>query len=117
MPAQVDAIYSRFVMHAMPEDAETRALNRSWHLLKSHGKLFLEFRTIHDPLMEKGDQLTETERMTDHYRRFIDFSVFCKKLTNLGFVIEYAIEKQGLATFGNDDPVVGRIVATKIVTN
>lgn len=115
LPVQVDAVYSRFVMHAMPEDAETRALNESWRLLKNHGKLLLEFRTIHDPLMEKGDQISETERKTDHYRRFIDFSAFCKKLTNLGFVIEYAIEKQGLAAFGSDDPVVGRVVATKVV--
>jgi adenylylsulfate kinase-like enzyme len=31
LPARVDAIYSRFVIHAMPEDAETRALEESWN--------------------------------------------------------------------------------------
>jgi adenylylsulfate kinase-like enzyme/ubiquinone/menaquinone biosynthesis C-methylase UbiE len=113
LPGEVDAIYARFVMHAMPEDAETRALHESWRLLKNNGKLFLEFRTINDPLMQKGDRLNATERITDHYRRFIDFKKFCVKLTNIGFYIEYSIEKQGLAAYGSDDPTVGRVVAIK----
>ena len=113
MPANVDAVYSRFVIHAMPEEAETLALKESWRLLKDNGMLFLEFRTTLDSLMGKGERISETERMTDHYRRFVDFSAFCQKLTNLGFVLEYTIEKRGLAAFGNDDPVVGRVVAKK----
>lgn len=117
LPSEVDAVYARFVIHAMSEEAETRALLESWRLLKNGGKLFLEFRTTQDSLMNKGDQLSETERITDHYRRFVDFSKFCLKLVSLGFVMEYSIEKQGLASFGSDDPVVGRVVAIKIVGN
>jgi adenylylsulfate kinase-like enzyme/SAM-dependent methyltransferase len=113
LPVQVDAIYSRFVIHAMPEEAETRALEESWRLLKAEGRLLLEFRTTLDPLMKKGERISETERKTDHYRRFVDFSTFCNKVTSLGFSLDYKIEKRGLARFGNDDPVVGRIVAVK----
>lgn len=113
LPNEIDAVYGRFVIHAMPEDAETRVLLEAWRLLKNGGKLFLEFRTIDDPLMAKGTQLSGTERITDHYRRFIDFKEFCTKLSLLGFNLEFAIEKQGLATHGSDDPVVGRIVASK----
>lgn len=113
LPNEVDAVYGRFVIHAMPEDSEARALRESWRLLRNGGKLFLEFRTIHDPLMAKGTQLGKNERITDHYRRFIDFKEFCAKLSGLGFNLEFAIEKQGLATHWSDDPVVGRIVATK----
>jgi ubiquinone/menaquinone biosynthesis C-methylase UbiE len=109
----VDAIYSRFVIHAMPEEVETLALKESWRLLKDNGMLFLEFRTTLDSLMGKGERISETERMTDHYRRFVDFSAFCQKLIDLGFVLDYTIEKRGLAAFGNDDPVVGRVVAKK----
>jgi len=115
LPREVDAVYARFVIHAMPEEAETRVLLESWRLLKNGGKLFLEFRTTQDALMNKGEQLSGTERITDHYRRFVDFSKFCLKLAELGFVLEYSIEKQGLASFGSDDPVVGRIVAIKTV--
>jgi len=115
LPSEVDAVYARFVMHAMPEDAETRALSESWRLLKNNGKLFLEFRTINDPLMAKGEHLNETERITDHYRRFIDFKKFCAKLADIGFYLEYSVEKQGLAAYGNDDPIVGRVVAIKMI--
>lgn len=117
LPNEVDAIYGRFVIHAMPEDAETRALRESWRLLKNGGKLFLEFRTTRDPLMAKGVQLGETERITDHYRRFINFKEFCVKLTCIGFSLEFAVEKQGLATHGSDDPIVGRIVAIKRIVD
>lgn len=113
LPNEVDAIYGRFVIHAMPEEAETRALKESWRLLRNGGRLFLEFRTTRDPLMSQGKQLGETERITDHYRRFVEFEAIREKLSRIGFDIEFAVEKQGLATHGNDDPVVGRIVATK----
>ena len=117
LPREVDAVYARFVIHAMTEEAETRALLESWRLLKNGGKLFLEFRTTLDPLMNVGEQLSGTERITDHYRRFVDFTNFCLKLAEVGFALEYSIEKQGLASFGSDDPVVGRVVATKVIGN
>ncbi len=109
----VDAVYARFVMHAMHEEAENLALAEAWRILKEGGLLLLEFRTDQDPLMHQGEMLSRSERVTDHYRRFINFESFCKKLQCLGFVIEYEIEKSGLAPFGNDDPVVGRVIARK----
>ncbi len=117
LPNEVDAVYARFVIHAMSEEAETRSLHESWRLLKNGGKLFLEFRTTHDPLIKEGEQLSVTERVTDHYRRFVDFQKFCKKLLDIGFKLDYSIEKQGLASFGNDDPVVGRVVASKLAVS
>jgi adenylylsulfate kinase-like enzyme len=117
LPNEVDAIYGRFVIHAMPENAETRALRESWRLLRNGGKLFLEFRTTQDPLMAEGTQFGKTERITDHYRRFIDFKEFCVKISCFGFSLDFAIEKQGLATHGSDDPIVGRIVATKRIVD
>jgi hypothetical protein len=101
----------------MPENAETRALRESWRLLRNGGKLFLEFRTTQDPLMAEGTQFGKTERITDHYRRFIDFKEFCVKISCFGFSLDFAIEKQGLATHGSDDPIVGRIVATKRIVD
>lgn len=112
-PNVVDAVYSRFVMHAMHEEAENKALDKAFSLLKTKGKLLLEFRTNKDPLMQQGSKVSESERVTDHYRRFIDFEKFCEKLSSIGFSIDYKIEKQGLATHGNDDPVVARVIATK----
>lgn len=112
-PALVDAVYSRFVMHAMNDDAENAALTKAYSILKRKGRLLLEFRTNKDPLMQKGEKVSDSERITDHYRRFIDFERFCEQLLKIGFSINYKIEKQGLATHGDDDPVVARVVATK----
>lgn len=113
LPQEVNAIYSRFVMHAMAEQAEDRALKEAYRLLDVGGYLLLEFRTINDKLMNEGKKLSVTERVTDHYRRFIDFEKFCNKVIALGFDLIYTIEKSGLASFGSDDPVVGRVVAIK----
>lgn len=112
-PETVDAVYARFVIHAMPEEAESAALRMAWKILKEGGVLLLEFRTIHDPLINQGEKVGDSERVTDHYRRFIDFQKFCEKLQNIGFSVQYALEKQGLARYGDDDPVVGRVVAAK----
>jgi hypothetical protein len=100
-------------MHAMNEEAEDKALLKAFSVLKNRGKLLLEFRTNKDPLMQHGQIVSESERLTDHYRRFIDLDKFCEKLLKIGFTIDYKIEKQGLATHGNDDPVVARIIAIK----
>jgi bifunctional enzyme CysN/CysC len=113
LPSELDAVYGRFVLHAMPEDVESKALREAWRLLKAGGRLFLEFRTTRDPLMNQGHQIGEYERVTDHYRRFIDFEQLRQKLVDMGFELEFAVEKQGLASFGSDDPVVGRVVATR----
>lgn len=117
LPNEVDAVYARFVIHAMPENIETLALEQSWKLLKEDGKLLLEFRTTQDPLMKKGESISEKERVTDHYRRFIDFTNLCEKLESIGFTIDFSVEKQGLAKHGDDDPVVGRVVAVKKTSN
>lgn len=113
LPNELDAVYGRFVVHAMPELDESKALMEAWRLLRAGGRLFLEFRTTRDPLMAEGTEVGEFERVTDHYRRFIDFKRFSRKLVELGFRLEFAVERQGLASFGSDDPVVGRIVAAK----
>jgi hypothetical protein len=51
--------------------------------------------------------------MTDHYRRFIDSQTFRNKLLLLGWEIVYFEESNGLAVFGDEDPVVARCVFKK----
>jgi adenylylsulfate kinase-like enzyme/SAM-dependent methyltransferase len=111
LPYVVDAVYGRFVLHAMPLDAEIRVLNASWELLKNGGRLFLEFRTDKDPLMKNGVYVSRNERFTNHYRRFINFADVCDRISKAGFLITYCTEKKGLATHGDDDPFIGRIIA------
>ena len=106
-------IYSRFVIHAMSLDEEIKMLNMSHKLLNKDGQFFVECRSINDPLSRKGDILSNTERIEGHYRRFIILEEFKQRLVQVGFKIMQSIESDGLAKFGEDDPVVIRIHAIK----
>jgi adenylylsulfate kinase-like enzyme/ubiquinone/menaquinone biosynthesis C-methylase UbiE len=110
---KIDFIYSRFTIHAMNETSENKFIKTSLQLLDKEGMLLLEFRTINDEMMKEGIVLSKFERMTDHYRRYIEYPKFLNKLSSEGFEILFSIEKQGLAQFGSDNPVVARVVAIK----
>lgn len=113
MPETVDVVYGRFVLHSMSLQDEIQALNFSYQSLKYGGRIFLEFRTDKDELMREGISVGLTERITDHYRRFINLGEFLDRLSQIGFVKEYCIEKSGLAKHGDENPIVARVIATK----
>ena len=108
-----DLIYSRFVIHAMSLNEELEMLKISYKLLKKNGKLFIECRSTNDPLSQKGEILSHTERVFGHYRRFIILDEFIQRLVQIGFVVVEAIENIGLAKFGEEDPMVIRVQAIK----
>lgn len=114
LPNEVDVVYGRFVIHAMHFEDEVRALQCAARLLRPRGRLFLEFRSDKDPLMQKGQVVGANERVTDHYRRFINFDEFCERLAIYGFSIDFRLERSGLAKHGDDDPTVGRVIAKKV---
>jgi bifunctional enzyme CysN/CysC len=111
-----DAIYSRFVLHAMPLQEEEQLLDVAHGLLQPGGRLYVECRSINDPMARLGEVISPTERIHGHYRRFIVKDELVERLTSRGFEIESVIESNGLATHGNEDPVVVRIIAGKKAT-
>lgn len=96
MDIKCDYIYSRFFIHAVPEEVE----DLFWNYIKRNTKNFLvEARS------DKG------AFDGDHYRRFINKESLENKLTKLGF--KYNIEEsQGLAVLGDDDPYVIRVLGS-----
>ena len=108
-----DLIYSRFVIHAMSLDEEIETLKMCYGLLKEDGKLFIECRSIKDPLSCKGESLSHTEKIDGHYRRFIILEEFTQRLAETGFEVIKTIENKGLAKFGEEDPVIIRVKAIK----
>lgn len=108
-----DYIYSRFTLHAINEDAENRVLAWIEKSLKDFGKVFFEFRSIKDEMLDEGIKLSKNENYTTHYRRFIGFEEFKQKLKKFNLKIEYEIESDNLAKYKDDNPVVIRIVASK----
>jgi len=108
-----DIIYSRFSLHAMTREEGDRFLTRSYDALPVGGLMFIECRSLKDPMALKGEVLSETERIYGHYRRFIkmgDLVIFLKKL---GFTVRSATEVQGVSKAGSDDPVLIRAILEK----
>jgi hypothetical protein len=64
-------------------------------------------------LFRKGELLSKTERVDGHYRRFIILDELLDRLQSFGFEIIEAVESNGLAVYGDDDPVVIRVCAKK----
>lgn len=110
---QFSIVYSRFTMHAVNQQAENKIMNKAFEFLPTGGLFMLEFRTINDPLMKKGKAISDTERLTTHYRRFIDATEFVQKCAKIGFKLKYFIEQDNLSVYKEDNPVLARIVLTK----
>ena len=108
-----DLIYSRFVIHAMSLNEEFEMLKISYQLLNEDGQFFIECRSTNDPLSQKGEILSRTERVFGHYRRFIILDEFIQRLVQVGFEVVEAIENIGLAKFGEEDPMVIRVQVIK----
>ena len=109
-----DIVFSRFVLHAMPLSEEIETLSICNKLMKTGAKIYIECRSINDPLARKGEIISETERIDGHYRRFIIIDELKDRLSTAGFKVLDAIESDGLATFKDDNPVVIRIIAEKL---
>lgn len=106
-------VYSRFSLHAMTRTEEGCAIAAAHDLLLPGGMFCIECRSINDPLARKGDVLSPDERVAGHYRRFIVLADLLGRLQEQGFEIAEQAESSGLAVFGDEDPVVIRVLALK----
>lgn len=109
-----DYAYSRFTIHAINPKQESMLLQAMYQAIKPGGKFFIEVRSVHDPLYGKGQPVGRNAYFYDnHYRRFIVLSELVRTLERYGYRVEYATEKTGFAPYGNDDPPIIRIIASK----
>ena len=80
---------------------------------KKKSKVFLEFRTIKDPMAKIGKKISYNERISDHYRRFIIVEEL-KKLSKLNnFKIIYQKKSFNFARFKNQKPHICRMILVK----
>ena len=98
--------YLRFFLHAVPEDVQERLLTT----IRTHsrpGDLFAaEFRTDQDAKRAKAHG--------KHYRRFQNAAEFRRSLTErFGFEVLHEVEGTGLSPYGDEDPVLYRVVARR----
>lgn len=110
-----DIVYSRFFLHTISKVTQDKIFKNLIKITKTNSLICLEFRTIKDSLCLKGKSIGKHERITDHYRRFIDLN----ELINLSYIknnfsIIHKIEDKNLAKYKNENPVVARLVLGRL---
>ncbi len=111
---RVDVVYSRFTLHAVSAEEASSALAWASKVLKPGGRLFAEARSVKGSLYGVGEPCERDAFVYQgHYRRFIRRDELHSELESLGFAIEEIVESDGLAVYGDDDPVVIRVTAKK----
>ncbi len=109
----IDAVYSRFTLHAIKQKECEIVLTKVYNILKNNGLFMIEARSTKDPLCGVGKKVGKYEYITTHYRRFIDSNQFVKKLLNLGFKLCFFTEENNLSIVRKDNPYLIRVILQK----
>ncbi|HVV86786.1 MAG TPA: class I SAM-dependent methyltransferase [Kofleriaceae bacterium] len=110
----LDAVYSRFTLHAIPAAIQGAALAWSAAHLRSGGQLLVEVRSVKGSLYGQGEPAERDAFIHDgHYRRFLRLEELSDEVRGLGLELVEAIEASGVAVYKDDDPVVIRLTARK----
>lgn len=109
-----DYCYSRFTFHAITKAQEQDALRNARDTLKTGGLLFIEARSIKDDLYGMGECVGKNSYVyNDHFRRFIEKEELGAALRETGFKIISEQEGRDFAPYGNENPVLIRMIAQK----
>jgi hypothetical protein len=96
--------YLRFFLHAVPEDVQETLLSVITECARPGDIFAAEFRS------EADQELAKTH--TKHYRRFQGGPAFGVALHDrYGFAVLDEVEGTGLAVYGDEDPVIYRVIA------
>ena len=111
---EVDAVYSRFSIHAIDRTQQSAFLKKSYDALKENELLFIESRSIHDEIYGEGDCVGPDEYIFNgHYRRFLRLEELQEELEAMGYEVAEASESRGYAPYGADDPMIIRCICRK----
>ena len=111
---ELDAVYARFVLHAVTGEVASAGLRWAARNLRPGGRLFVEVRSVLGSLYGKGRPAGRDAYIHDgHYRRFIRADELRAELLGIGFRIDDLVEAAGMAVHDDDDPVVIRVFASR----
>jgi hypothetical protein len=114
----LDAVYMRFVLHAVPGEVASAGLRWASKNVRSGGRLLVEARSVRGAQYGTGRPAGRDAFIQDgHYRRFIRADELRDEIVGIGFRIDELVEADGLAVRGVDDPVVIRVFATRALPN
>lgn len=111
---EFDYIYSRFTLHAITKNEQSKVFDNVYNCLKNEGQLLIEVRSTKDLIYGLGERVGEHEFIYEnHYRRFVDKAELEEELTRKGFKITISEENRGFAPMKDQDPILLRVVAQK----
>ena len=119
LQSQFNCIYSRFTLHSIREDEENVMIKNAYNALFENGIFLIEVRSVKDNIFGKGIPANGERNAyiyENHYRRFIELEEMIQKLQVTGFNILYSEEKSGFAPYKEENPIVIRIIAEKIIS-
>jgi SAM-dependent methyltransferase len=99
------AIYARFFVHAIDDEAEAAFLAFCQRGLRPRSRLLLEFRTTLDQVLPKT--------FADRYRRFVEPALLVERMRARGFELVHHQEGRGYARYRDEDPHIARMVFVK----
>lgn len=106
-------IYCRFFLHSIDKDSYIKLLKFMENILIEYGKIYIECRSIKDPMYGIGDKVENDAFINGHYRRFINAKEIINDIDKLGLSILYFTESNNLSICENDNPYLIRIIAEK----
>ena len=107
---KISLIYARFFIHAIKERTENKFLDDIKKYFDKNTIVALEFRTTKDKLIKKGTKIGKNERLTSHYRRFINTNNFEKKIKNKNFTIIFKKLGINMSKTPMDNPHLCRLI-------
>ena len=107
-------IYSRFTLHSVDHESYERTLDWCVNNLQAGGMLFLEARTVNDPLCGQGTDVGQGGWVTTHYRRFAKTMDVMRDLEERGFKLIHVSENFTDSWYKSDHAACYRITATKV---
>ena len=103
-------VYARFFLHAISLKDQVQFFKNIKKILLKDGKVMLEFRTTKDPTMRLGKKISLSERISTHYRRFIDVDQFDREIILDGFKIIYKKQSFNFAKYKRQKPHICRMI-------
>jgi tellurite methyltransferase len=107
---RINLIYARFFIHSIDLRKEDLLIKNLSKFTNKDIYIALEFRTIKDKLMNKGKKISKYERITDHYRRFINPDNLIKKFLKNGYKVFYKKNGTNLSKTKTENPHLSRII-------
>ncbi len=107
---KISLIYARFFIHAIREKTENKFLDDIKRYFDKNVIIALEFRTTKDKLIKQGTKIGKNERLTSHYRRFINTKKFEKKIKRKNFTIIFKKSGINLSKTIIENPYLCRLI-------